>query len=51
MTVFAVDLVKAFMAKQLSHLMTPKLMWLLKKGVGLVMIFYGCRMIWMTYSG
>ncbi|WP_111671220.1 LysE family translocator [Algoriphagus litoralis] len=51
MTVFAIDLIKAFMAKQLSHLMTPRLMWLLKKGVGLVMIFYGLRMIWITYSG
>jgi threonine/homoserine/homoserine lactone efflux protein len=51
LTVFSIDLVKAFMAKQLSHLMTPRLMWLLKKGVGLVMIFYGLRMIWMTYPG
>lgn len=51
LTVFSIDLVKAFMAKQLSHLMTPRLMWLLKKGVGLVMIFYGLRMIWMTYRG
>lgn len=51
MTVFSIDLVKAFMAKQLSHLMTPRLMWLLKKSVGLVMIFFGLRMIWITYSG
>lgn len=49
-TVFAIDLLKAFMAKQLSHLMTPRLMWLLKKSVGLVMIFFGLRMIWFTYS-
>lgn len=51
LTVFAIDLLKAFTAKQLSHLMTPRLIWLLKKGVGLVMIFYGLRMIWMTYRG
>jgi threonine/homoserine/homoserine lactone efflux protein len=51
MTVFVIDLLKAFTAKQLSHLMTPRLMWLLKKSVGLVMIFFGLRMIWMTYSG
>lgn len=51
LTVFSIDLVKAFMAKQLSHLMTPRLMWLLKKGVGLVMIFFGLRMIWMTFIG
>lgn len=50
-TVFAIDLLKAFTAKQLSHLMTPRLMWFLKKSVGLVMIFYGLRMFWMTYSG
>ena len=50
MTVFAIDLLKAFTAKQLSHLMTPRLMWLLKKSVGLVMIFFGLRMIWVTYS-
>jgi threonine/homoserine/homoserine lactone efflux protein len=50
-TVFAIDLLKAFTAKQLSHLMTPRLMWLLKKFVGLVMIFFGFRMIWITYTG
>lgn len=48
LTVFTIDLLKAFTAKQLSNLMTPRLMWLLKKSVGLVMIFYGLRMIWMT---
>lgn len=48
LTVFALDILKAFLAKQLSHLMTPRLMWLLKKGVGVVMIFFGLRMIWIT---
>lgn len=48
LTVFTIDLLKAFTAKQLSNLMTPRLMWLLKKSVGLVMIFYGLRMIWLT---
>lgn len=51
LTVFSIDLLKAFMAKQLSHLMTPRLMWILKKGVGVVMIFFGLRMIWMTFIG
>lgn len=50
LTVFCIDLCKAFMAKQLSHLMTPRLMWLLKKSVGLVMIYFGLRMVWITYS-
>lgn len=48
LTVFSIDLMKAFIAKQLSSLMTPRLMWLLNKGVGLVMIAFGSRMIWMT---
>lgn len=48
MTVFLIDLLKAFIAKQLSSLMTPRLMWLLNKGVGLVMIAFGSRLIWMT---
>ncbi|OOG71924.1 LysE family translocator [Algoriphagus sp. A40] len=49
-TVFLIDLLKAFIAKQLSSLMTPRLMWLLNKSVGLVMVFFGSRMIWMTWS-
>lgn len=49
LTVFSVDLLKAFVAKQLSRFITPSLMWYLNKGVGLVMIFFGIRMIWLTY--
>jgi threonine/homoserine/homoserine lactone efflux protein len=48
MAVFIIDLLKAFLAKQLSHLMTPRLMWLLNKTVGVVMMFYGLRLIWVT---
>jgi threonine/homoserine/homoserine lactone efflux protein len=50
LTVFAIDLLKAFLAKQLSHMMTPRLMWLLNKAVGLVMIFFGLRLIWHTFG-
>ncbi|MBA4299901.1 Threonine/homoserine/homoserine lactone efflux protein [Algoriphagus alkaliphilus] len=50
LTVFAIDLIKAFLAKQLSHIMTPRLMWLLNKAVGLVMIFFGLRLIWHTFG-
>ncbi|OYX21969.1 MAG: lysine transporter LysE [Algoriphagus sp. 32-45-6] len=50
LTVFSIDLVKAFIAKQVSGLMTPRLMWILNKLVGLIMIFFGMKMIWSTYS-
>ncbi|GMQ23644.1 LysE family transporter [Algoriphagus sp. oki45] len=48
-TVFLIDLLKAFIAKQLSRFVTPRLMRLLNKGVGLVMVFFGLRMLWTTY--
>ena len=48
-TVFCVDLVKAFVAKQLSRFVTPRLMGFLNKAVGFIMIFFGSRMIWMTW--
>ncbi|GMQ27502.1 LysE family translocator [Algoriphagus confluentis] len=48
-TVFLIDLIKAFIAKQLSRFVTPRLIALLNKGVGLVMVFFGCRMLWTAY--
>ena len=48
MTVFGTDLLKAFVAKQLSRFVTPRLLGLLNKGVGATLIFYGLRMIWLT---
>lgn len=48
-TVFCVDLVKAFVAKQLSRFVTPRLMWILNKAVGVIMIFFGSRMVWLTW--
>ncbi|WP_026952495.1 LysE family translocator [Algoriphagus mannitolivorans] len=48
-TVFCIDLLKAFVAKQLSRFVTPRLMGILNKAVGFIMIFFGGRMIWMTW--
>lgn len=48
-TVFLIDLLKAFIAKQLSQFVTPRLMGFLNKGVGIVMLFFGFRMLWTTY--
>lgn len=50
LTVLSIDLVKAFIARQVSGLMTPRLMGILNKLVGLIMIFFGMKMIWSTYS-
>ncbi len=47
-TVFAIDLVKALIAKQLKPLVTDRLMYWLNKSVGLLMIGYGLRMILKT---
>jgi threonine/homoserine/homoserine lactone efflux protein len=48
-TVLCIDLLKAFVAKQLSHLVTPRMMQWLNKAVGLVMIGFGIRMLLYTY--
>lgn len=49
LTVFVIDLFKAFIAKRLSHLMTPRLMLILNKTVGVIMIGFGLRMIWWAW--
>jgi threonine/homoserine/homoserine lactone efflux protein len=49
-TVFCTDLAKAFVAKQLSRFATPKILGFLNKGVGGALIFYGLRMIWLTWG-
>ncbi|PZX49975.1 threonine/homoserine/homoserine lactone efflux protein [Algoriphagus ratkowskyi] len=46
LTVFTIDLVKAYIAKKLSKFVTPKFMFWLNKGVGVVMIGFGLRLIW-----
>ncbi|GAA0880146.1 LysE family transporter [Algoriphagus jejuensis] len=50
LTVLCTDLAKAFVAKQLSRFVTPKILGLLNKGVGGALIFYGLRMIYLTYQ-
>jgi threonine/homoserine/homoserine lactone efflux protein len=50
MTVFAIDLLKALVAKQMSGLVTPKVMWILNKIVGVIIMGFGARMIWMTWG-
>ncbi|NVK48671.1 MAG: LysE family translocator [Cyclobacteriaceae bacterium] len=45
MTVFSIDILKAYIAKKLARFVTPRLMKGLNKLVGLVMIGFGLRMI------
>lgn len=45
-TVFCIDLLKSFIAKQLSGFVTPRVMLILNKLVGVIMIGFGLRMIW-----
>ena len=49
-TVLCTDLLKAFVAKQLSRFVTARLLGLLNKGVGAALIVYGLRMIWLTWA-
>lgn len=48
-TVFGIDLLKAFIAGKLSHLMTPKLRMILNRGVGVLVCYFGLKMIWSTF--
>ena len=45
LTVFSIDLLKAFIAKQLSGFVTPKLMGKLNILVGIVLIFFGSKLV------
>jgi threonine/homoserine/homoserine lactone efflux protein len=48
LTVFGIDLGKAFVAGKLAHLMTPRLRGFLNKGVGVLICYFGVKMIWDT---
>ncbi len=48
LTVFGIDLGKAFVAGKLAHLMTPRLRGFLNKGVGILICYFGLNMIWDT---
>lgn len=49
-TVFAIDLLKALIAKQMARWVTPRVMWILNKLFGLIIIGFGLRMIWTTWN-
>lgn len=50
LTVFVIDLLKAFIAKQLSRFVTAKLMAKLNYLVGVVLIYFGGRLIWFAWE-
>lgn len=49
-TVFCFDLLKAFIAKKLKRLITPKIMWILNRVVGVLLVFYGFRLFWHAFN-
>lgn len=50
LTVFSIDLIKAYIAKKLAQFVTPKFMFWLNKAVGVVMIGFGFRLIWFAMA-
>lgn len=50
LTVFGIDLIKAFIAGKLSHLMTHRLRIILNRGVGILVCYFGIKMIVSTFS-
>jgi threonine/homoserine/homoserine lactone efflux protein len=49
LTVFGIDLAKGFLANQLAHLVTPRVRRYLNIGVGLLICYFGIKMLWTTY--
>ncbi|PRY88055.1 LysE family translocator [Mongoliibacter ruber] len=45
-TVFSIDLLKAFVAKQLRSFITPRFMKLLNRVVGILLVLFGLRLIY-----
>jgi threonine/homoserine/homoserine lactone efflux protein len=45
-TVFSIDLLKAYVAKKLRSFITPRVMLILNKTVGLLLVGFGLRLIW-----
>jgi len=45
LTVFSIDLLKAFIAKQLSGSVTPKLMGRLNIVTGIILVFFGAKLV------
>ncbi|MCH7409901.1 LysE family translocator [Belliella sp. DSM 111904] len=50
LTVFAIDLLKAFVAKQLKPFVTPKFMVRMNRVVAVVLVFFGVRLILFAYD-
>lgn len=50
-TVFLTDVGKAFLARQLAPLMSPRVRKQLNIGVGLLICYFGLSMIWTTWQG
>ncbi|MFN4000178.1 LysE family translocator [Algoriphagus sp.] len=50
LTVFGIDLLKAFIAGKLTHLMTPKFRLIMNRSVGVLVCYFGIKMIWSTFS-
>ncbi|SIS70835.1 LysE family translocator [Belliella pelovolcani] len=50
LTVFLIDLLKAFVAKQLKPFVTPKFMVNMNRVVAVVLIFFGVRLILFAYE-
>ena len=46
LTVFSIDLTKAYIAKKLAQFVTPVFMFWLNKIVGIAMIGFGIRLVW-----
>lgn len=49
LTVFGIDLSKGFLAGQLAHLVTPRVRRFLNVGVGLLICYFGVKMLWTTF--
>jgi threonine/homoserine/homoserine lactone efflux protein len=49
LTVFGIDLTKGFLAAKLAHLVTPKVRRFLNIGVGLLICYFGIKMLWTTF--
>ncbi|WP_326492706.1 LysE family translocator [Algoriphagus sp. PAP.12] len=48
-TVFLIDLIKAFVAKKLAKFITPKITFYMNKAVGIILIGFGLRMLYLTW--
>lgn len=49
-TVFSVDVLKAYVAKRLKKFVTPRVMLGLNRLVGLALVGFGLRLFWFAYS-